>query len=440
MLKKTVCWLALLCLFSGTFSFSQVPDVGGRVVFVSNRDGNENLWILDLETMTTYPITDFSGPEGIIRVNDPRWSPDGKMIAFIGDIGGASGRELFVINDDGTGIKKLTDYALINNYAKYPCWNPNSSDYVYYNKVWPAVRAIVHRVNIDTLVDVEIPNYRGSNSRLWDITSDGNEYLFGRELSCCWTPYQYTGYQDFNSTYERIIKPSDGYAERIGRINREDNWIVYAESHGSSGAYPPDNIYKMDADGNYVTQLTFGSGGEANRYPVWTQGDSSGYLVFESNHFGNFEIVMMKAKPGEYPNGLINLTLDPTSDRYPDWTPFGHFKKVNIDIKPGSFPNSINLGSNGNVPVAIFSTEGFDATTVDPTTVTLAGAAVRIKGKGTAQAFGEDVDEDGLLDLVVHVDTTALELTMGDTEAILEGKTFDGVSIRGVDTVRIVNE
>ncbi len=49
--------------------------------------------------------------------------------------------------------------------------------------------------------------------------------------------------------------------------------------------------------------------------------------------------------------------------------------KVTIrDIKPGSFPNSINVGAGGNVPVAIFSSSTFDATTVDPTTVTLASA------------------------------------------------------------------
>lgn len=113
---------------------------------------------------------------------------------------------------------------------------------------------------------------------------------------------------------------------------------------------------------------------------------------------------------------------------------------VDIDIKPGSYPNSINLGANGNVPVAIFSTEDFDAMIIDPLTVTLAGASVRIKGKGTPQTSAEDVDGDGLLDLIVHVDTTALELTGNDTEAILEGQTFDGTSIRGVDTVRIIQE
>ena len=97
---------------------------------------------------------------------------------------------------------------------------------------------------------------------------------------------------------------------------------------------------------------------------------------------------------------------------------------VAIDIKPGSFPNSINLGSGGTVPVAIFSTSTFDARTVDPTTVTLAGAQVALKGKGTLMSSVKDVDGDGLLDLVVHVQTEALQLSDTDTEAVLEGKTF----------------
>lgn len=112
--------------------------------------------------------------------------------------------------------------------------------------------------------------------------------------------------------------------------------------------------------------------------------------------------------------------------------------RVDIDIKPGSFPNSINLGSGGTVPVAIFSTATFDATTVDPTTVTLASAPVKLKGQGTPMASFVDVNADGLLDLVVHVSTETLQLSEVDTEAVLEGQTFDGTTITGVDTVRVV--
>jgi hypothetical protein len=110
-----------------------------------------------------------------------------------------------------------------------------------------------------------------------------------------------------------------------------------------------------------------------------------------------------------------------------------------IDIKPGCFPNSINLGSNGTVPVAILSTPVFDAATVDPLSVTLAGAAVRVKGKGNS-SFLEDVNGDGLLDMVVHVDTQAFELCRTDTYALLKGTTFDGMRIEGIDMVRIVKE
>lgn len=111
---------------------------------------------------------------------------------------------------------------------------------------------------------------------------------------------------------------------------------------------------------------------------------------------------------------------------------------VAIDIKPGSDPNSIKLGSSGTVPVAIFSMATFDATTVNPTSVTLASAPVKLKGKGTPMASFQDVNGDGRVDLVVHVDTEALKLSETDTQALLEGMTFGGRRILGSDSVRVV--
>lgn len=125
---------------------------------------------------------------------------------------------------------------------------------------------------------------------------------------------------------------------------------------------------------------------------------------------------------------------------YPEQTFYVGIKEVKIDIKPGSFPNSINLGSNGNVPVAIFSATNFSAIDVNPISITLAGATVKLKGKGTPISSAEDVNGDGVVDLIVHVDTSALQLSQGDTEAILEGVTYNGQRIRGVDTIRVVNE
>lgn len=83
-----------------------------------------------------------------------------------------------------------------------------------------------------------------------------------------------------------------------------------------------------------------------------------------------------------------------------------------IDIKPNSYPNNINLGSHGVVPVAILSINEpyFDATLISPDTVFLAGSGVRVRGKGNKYlASEEDVDGDGLLDLVVKVETENLD-------------------------------
>jgi hypothetical protein len=114
------------------------------------------------------------------------------------------------------------------------------------------------------------------------------------------------------------------------------------------------------------------------------------------------------------------------------------YLSVDIDIKPGSYPNTINLKSKGNVPVAIFGKAGFDATNVNPLTVTLTGAPVILQNNGRPMASFEDINGDGFMDLVLHFDTTTLRLTQNDTQAVLDGRTYDGRAIKGVDSVRII--
>jgi hypothetical protein len=106
-------------------------------------------------------------------------------------------------------------------------------------------------------------------------------------------------------------------------------------------------------------------------------------------------------------------------------------EQVEIDIKPGSYPNSINLGSNGVVPVAVLTGGGFDVATVDPSTVVFAGAS-------PLRWALEDVDDDGDLDIVFHFKTQELDLDESSTEATLTGQTDSGDDISGTDDVRIV--
>jgi len=113
-----------------------------------------------------------------------------------------------------------------------------------------------------------------------------------------------------------------------------------------------------------------------------------------------------------------------------------------LDIKPGSDPNSINCNNDqGVITVAILTTDDFDATTVDHTTVTFEGASETHVNRrsGEARRHEEDVDGDGDTDLVLHFRLGDTTLTCGSTEGSLTGVTFGGMAIELTDSVRMVD-
>lgn len=105
--------------------------------------------------------------------------------------------------------------------------------------------------------------------------------------------------------------------------------------------------------------------------------------------------------------------------------------EVLVEVQQGS----INPISRGVIPVAVLSTVDFDATTIDPATVRFGP-----NGANPISAAGrvEDVDGDGLPDLLFHFPTSDTGLACGDTEAALEGETVDGRAVGGMAVVRIL--
>jgi hypothetical protein len=108
---------------------------------------------------------------------------------------------------------------------------------------------------------------------------------------------------------------------------------------------------------------------------------------------------------------------------------------VKIDIKLGGFPNSINPRSKGVIPVAILTTDTFDASAVDPTTVFFGATGGEA---APAHSALEDVDGDGSADLVLHFRTQDTGIVCGTTSASLRGKTLSGQAIEGSDSIRTV--
>ena len=118
--------------------------------------------------------------------------------------------------------------------------------------------------------------------------------------------------------------------------------------------------------------------------------------------------------------------------------------QVTIDIKPGSDDNSINLCSNGAVPVAILGSETFNVNDINPDTLRLADAAVKVVGKKDPKTLCsvEDVNGDYYDDLVCHFNTTELgDMLDGTlTSATVKGETVDGTPIEGSDNIIIVKD
>ena len=155
--------------------------------------------------------------------------------------------------------------------------------------------------------------------------------------------------------------------------------------------------------------------------------DSSGYGVLTGT-YGNGDPIDLLF----YSDVPIYLR----SPRSPD-------TEMAIDIKPGNDQNNINLKSKGVVPVAVLTTDNFDAGMVDPATAQFAGAA-------PVRWELADVDDDGDEDMMFHFRTQDLDLDQSSTEATLTarltgqmsirstGQINDGTIVSGTDEVRIV--
>jgi len=140
-----------------------------------------------------------------------------------------------------------------------------------------------------------------------------------------------------------------------------------------------------------------------------------------------------------------------------------------VDVKPGSCPNAFNRGEKGVLPVALVGDADFDATLVDPTSVTLNGVPAKMwEIKDTAKPDGIDeptgcmdclsyeltpiydaagviigYEADGIDDLIVYFDAQAVAATLsgaakGDCVVVTVGFEYAGVDITKTDVLKIV--
>ncbi|MDH3298581.1 MAG: serine/threonine-protein kinase [Gemmatimonadota bacterium] len=109
---------------SALIEWSDLSADGNRLLFSSDRLGNQDLWLKDLETGELTQLT--ANPE-----NDwgPRWSPDESEIVFYSDRAG--NRDIFVLSVESGFVRQITDRP--TEQVLHPDWSPDGSE------IWFAV-------------------------------------------------------------------------------------------------------------------------------------------------------------------------------------------------------------------------------------------------------------------------------------------------------------
>lgn len=251
-----------------------------------------------------------------------------------------------------------------------------------------------------------------------------------------------------NGSLKRVYVTSQMSNEVHAFDATTDDWIGKAivESSPQGIAVSPNGkrVFVANNGSDSISILDAETLAVLGHYPVGTnpyglQVTPDGKYVYVAN-WGSNSISVVDANSG----ALVQTIGLPTNSKP---IAFGTFIQpiqpmtglaVDIDIMPGGNPNMINLRAQGTLPVAILGSAEFNVATVDPATVTLAGAGVVMRKNGPMASM-DDVNGDGSVDLVVHVARKDLKLQVGDTEAVLEGKTYDGLAIRGTDSVVVIH-
>jgi PKD repeat protein len=157
------------------------PD-GSRIVFVSDRDGNNEIYIMDSTTYVTTRVT-FNDASDI----QPAWSNDGSQIVFVREDTTLGTNNIWRINTDGSGETQLTfsdgdeeQPTWANSQIVFVNYDSGTSDISIMNTDGSSIAPVASDPNFDESqpdfqdgVVVFISNETG-NDEIWSINTDGS--------------------------------------------------------------------------------------------------------------------------------------------------------------------------------------------------------------------------------------------------------------------------
>jgi Tol biopolymer transport system component/serine/threonine protein kinase len=268
---------------------SPTASVGGnRVGFVSDRTGNDEIFVVNVDGSGLTQLTDNPAADW-----GPDWSLDGRRIAFASERAG--NWEIYTMDAGGGGVTRVTDHP---EYDSTPSWSPNGRRIAFMSErdgnleiyVVDTSSGVVTRLTNDPSVDA-LPSWspaggliafqsgRSGNDEVHVMNPDGSDVRNltndpGPDWGPAWSP-----------DGRRIAFASE----------RDDNW----------------EIYVINADGSGQTRLT--NNAAIDQDPSWSSDGNR--ITFMSFRDGGSNIYVMNADG----SGQTRLTDNPTRDESPSW-------------------------------------------------------------------------------------------------------------------------
>jgi len=251
-----------------------------KIVFTSNRNGNEDIFSMDLDGTELVQLTDHQGID-----NYPSVSPDGEKIAYTSDINGIW--QIMVMNWDGTEKTQLTQNPWRSG---YPTWSFDGR-FIFFEVLQDGDWEI-YRINSD-----------GSNMKRLTLNPGASDW------HPCGHPFQYkliyeSGnvrdedlyIMDYNG--DNIEKISDmDMRKRVPAISVDGKIIVFA-------VYEDDNsyIYTMDISGENLNNIS----GSLTKCSHPSISPDNNYIAFECITDGQEELYIISLD-GTDLNQLTNI-------------------------------------------------------------------------------------------------------------------------------------
>jgi serine/threonine protein kinase len=264
---------------TATIAIMPTPIIEYKLSFVSDRDGNQEIYMMDIDGSNLINLTNNSANDSY-----PAFSPDGKRIAFSSDRDWND--DIYLMAFDGSNIIRLTDSS-VND--QEPAWSPDGKQIVY---ISGNDNPKIYKMNADGSQQVGFSSLgsNGAYSPSW--SPDGSKIVFR------------SGWSSIN-----FISP-DG-------IKLENNW------NGEHPGWSPDGskivydggnrIFTVSQDYSNRARITFLDGDVSE--PAWSPDGE--WIVFTSLQDDNKDIYITSLDG----KTLIRVTDNPSNDYSPAWVP-----------------------------------------------------------------------------------------------------------------------